>query len=94
MSNVSNQENQRKIIIGEAILISIIQTLEKMPFKEVEAVLVPLKHVPGTLQDLAEYDKTRDEKKLQEEKAKEEVELIGTKVKEEVKEATVVPFKK
>lgn len=52
-SKVAAGEN---FIITEQALSIIIATLEKMPYKEVEHILVPLKHQPGLISKLSEYE--------------------------------------
>ena len=53
-----NQISQEeKYIITETALSIIISTLEKFPYKEVEHILVPLKHQPGFVGKLSEYEK-------------------------------------
>lgn len=47
-----------KFIITEQALSIIIATLEKMPYKEVEHILVPLKHQPGFIGKLSDFEKT------------------------------------
>ena len=54
-SKVTAGEN---FIITEQALSIIIATLEKMPYKEVEHILVPLKHQPGFIAKLADFEKT------------------------------------
>ena len=49
-SKVATGEN---FIITEQALSIIIATLEKMPYKEVEHILVPLKHQPGFIGKLS-----------------------------------------
>ena len=55
-------EEQSKVTAGEKFIITeqalsiIITTLEKMPYKEVEHILVPLKHQPGFIGKLSEYE--------------------------------------
>mgnify|MGYP003591768245 CR=1 FL=1 len=51
-SKVAEGEN---FIITEQALSIIIATLEKMPYKEVEHILVPLKHQPGFIGKFSEY---------------------------------------
>ena len=52
-----NQVSQgEKYIITEAALSIIISTLEKFPYKEVEHILVPLKHQPGFIGKFSEYE--------------------------------------
>ena len=54
-----NQISQEeKYIITETALSIIISTLEKFPYKEVEHILVPLKHQPGFIGKLSDYEKT------------------------------------
>ena len=48
---------EEKCIITETALSIIISTLEKFPYKEVEHILVPLKHQPGFVGKLSEYEK-------------------------------------
>ena len=51
-----NQISQEeKYIITETALSIIISTLEKFPYKEVEHILVPIKHQPGFVGNLSEY---------------------------------------
>ena len=53
-----NQISQEeKYIITETALSIIISTLEKFPYKEVEHILVPLKHQPGFIGKFSEYEK-------------------------------------
>ena len=54
-SKVAEGEN---FIITEQALSIIIATLEKMPYKEVEHILVPLKHQPGFIAKLSDFEKT------------------------------------
>lgn len=54
-SKVAAGEN---FIITEQALSIIIETLEKMPYKEVEHILVPLKHKPGFIAKLSDFEKT------------------------------------
>ena len=57
-------EEQSKVTSGEKFIITeqalsiIIATLEKMPYKEVEHILVPLKHQPGFIAKLQDFEKT------------------------------------
>ena len=52
-----NQISQgEKYIITETALSIIISTLEKFPYKEVEHILVPLKHQPGFVGKFSEYE--------------------------------------
>ena len=46
---------EEKYIITETALSIIISTLEKFPYKEVEHILVPLKHQPGFVGKFSEY---------------------------------------
>ena len=53
-----NQISQEeKYIITETALSIIISTLEKFPYKEVEHILVPLKHQPGFIGRFSEHEK-------------------------------------
>ena len=53
-NNQNNQMQQKNFIISEGLLFNIIKTLEEFPYKTVESVLVPLKHVPNTLGNFEE----------------------------------------
>ena len=48
---------EEKFIITETALSIIISTLEKFPYKEVEHILVPLKHQPGFFGRFSEHEK-------------------------------------
>ena len=50
--------SEEKFIITEQALSIIIESLEKMPYKEVEHILVPLKHQPGFIAKLSDFEKT------------------------------------
>ena len=52
--NQTSQE-EKYIMTGTALSI-IISTLEKFPYKEVEHILVPLKHQPGFVGKFSEYE--------------------------------------
>lgn len=51
-NQISQEENY---IITETALSIIISTLEKFPYKEVEHILVPIKHQQGFVGKLSEY---------------------------------------
>ena len=63
MSNNQNtQATQKNFIISQGLLLNIINTLEQFPYKDVEGVLVPLKHVPNTL---GNFEETLENSKIQ-----------------------------
>ena len=56
MQQRNQTPQEEKYIMTEAALSIIISTLEKFPYKEVEHILVPLKHQPGFIGKLSEYE--------------------------------------
>ena len=55
MQQKNQLPQEEKYIITETALSIIISTLEKFPYKEVEHILVPLKHQPGFIGKFSEY---------------------------------------
>lgn len=56
MQQRNQLSQEEKYIITETALSIIISTLEKFPYKEVEHILVPLKHQPGFIGKFSEYE--------------------------------------
>ena len=56
MQQKNQISQEEKYIITETALSIIISTLEKFPYKEVEHILVPLKHQPGFVGKFSEYE--------------------------------------
>lgn len=56
MQQRNQTPQEEKYIMTETALSIIISTLEKFPYKEVEHILVPLKHQPGFVGKFSEYE--------------------------------------
>lgn len=56
MQQRNQTQQEEKYIMTETALSIIISTLEKFPYKEVEHILVPLKHQPGFIGKFSEYE--------------------------------------